>query len=75
MLTKAQSEVAEVLSGKPSICRSCRYAIQPDIKRVYERLVARGKHAKVAIVAAMRKLIVLANALIRDDRIWTPKSA
>ena len=47
----------------------------PDIKRVYERLVARGKHAKVAIVAAMRKLIVLANALIRDDRIWTPRSA
>jgi transposase len=46
----------------------------PDTKRVYDRLISRGKHAKVAIVAAMRKLVVLANALIRDDRIWEPKA-
>jgi transposase len=47
----------------------------PDLRRVYDRLVASGKHAKVAIVAVMRKLVVLANALIRDDRIWAPKAA
>ncbi|MBB2177345.1 IS110 family transposase, partial [Gluconacetobacter johannae] len=28
-----------------------------------------------AITAIMRKLIVLANALLRDNRLWTPKAA
>ena len=30
----------------------------------------RGKPAKVALTAVMRKLVVLADALIRDDREW-----
>jgi len=47
----------------------------PDIKRVSDRLIANGKHAKVAIVAVMRKLVVLANAPIRDDCIWARKAA
>jgi transposase len=46
----------------------------PDLKRAYNRLTTSGKHAKVAIIV-MRKLVVLANALLRDDRIWTPKAA
>ncbi len=46
----------------------------PDLKRVYDRLIDSGKHAKLAITAVMRKLVVLANALLRDDRIWAPKS-
>ena len=44
----------------------------PDLKAVYDRLRAAGKPAKVALVAVMRKLLILANALIRDDREWTP---
>ncbi|WP_408871891.1 IS110 family RNA-guided transposase [Gluconacetobacter aggeris] len=47
----------------------------PDLKRVYDRLTTMGKHAKVAITAVMRKFIVLANALLRDNRLWTPKAA
>lgn len=47
----------------------------PDLKRVYDRLIARGKHAKIAITAIMRKLVVLANALLRKDRLWTSKPA
>ncbi len=47
----------------------------PDLKRVYDRLTAKGKHAKIAITAIMRKLIILANALLRDNRLWAPKSA
>ena len=47
----------------------------PDLKRLYNRLVDSGKHAKLAITAVMRKLVILANALLRDDRIWTPKAA
>jgi transposase len=42
----------------------------PDLKNVYDRLRAKGKPAKVALVAVMRKLVILANALVRDDRIW-----
>ncbi|GGF79005.1 hypothetical protein GCM10011402_34560 [Paracoccus acridae] len=38
--------------------------------QVYKTLSDAGKPAKVAITAVMRKLIVLANALIRDDRKW-----
>ena len=47
----------------------------PDMKRVYERLRAAGKPAKVAITAVMRKLIVLVNALIAQNRTWTKITA
>lgn len=47
----------------------------PDFATKYKDLKARGKPAKVALTAIMRKLIILANALIRDDRKWTPKPA
>ena len=44
----------------------------PDLKTFYERLIANGKKAKVALVAVMRKLVILANALIKKNRQWTP---
>jgi transposase len=47
----------------------------PDMRRLYERLTAAGKPAKVAIVAVMRKLLVLANALVAQDRLWEPRPA
>ena len=43
----------------------------PDFKRKYAALVAKGKPPKVALTAVMRKLLVLANALVQQDRIWT----
>ncbi len=46
-----------------------------DMKAKLEALQEAGKPAKVAITAVMRKLIILANALLRDDRLWTPKPA
>ncbi|HYI88371.1 MAG TPA: IS110 family transposase [Beijerinckiaceae bacterium] len=46
-----------------------------DLKAVYDRLRASGKPAKVALVATMRKLLVLANALLRKGVTWTPKLA
>ena len=45
----------------------------PDMRIVYDRLVGSGKPAKVAITAVMRKMIVLANALIKADRKWEPR--
>ena len=45
----------------------------PDLKCKYQALIAAGKPAKVAITAIMRKLLPLANALLRDGRKWSPK--
>ena len=42
----------------------------PDLKAKYEQLVSTGKCKKLAITAVMRKLIVMANALLRDGRKW-----
>lgn len=41
-----------------------------ELAQVYRTLCGAGKPAKVAIIADMRKLLLLANALIRDDRKW-----
>jgi transposase len=46
-----------------------------SLKAFYDRLVAKGKERKLAITAVMRKLIVLANALVREDRLWQPTHA
>ena len=46
--------------------------LNPEFKAKYEAMVKAGKPAKVAIVAIMRKLIILANALILDQRKWAP---
>jgi transposase len=40
----------------------------PEIKACSDRLQSAGKPAKVALTAIMRKLLVLANARVRDDR-------
>ena len=42
----------------------------PVLKAFYQHLVAKGKHKKVAIVACMRKLITMLNAMIRDECDW-----
>lgn len=43
-----------------------------DLKVFYERLRANGKKAKVALTAVMRKLAILANTLIKENRQWQP---
>ena len=45
---------------------------QPDLARKYDELRARGKPPKVALAAVMRKLVVLANTLLAQDRTWSP---
>jgi transposase len=42
----------------------------PVIRAHYEQLLARGKLRKVAIVACMRKLLVILNAMVRDMICW-----
>lgn len=40
------------------------------MKAFYQKLVALGKHKKVAITACMRKMMVILNAMIRDQKAW-----
>jgi transposase len=47
----------------------------PDMKRTYETLTKAGKPPKLAITAIMRKLIILANTLIKNNRLWVQKMA
>jgi transposase len=47
----------------------------PECKAKYDAMIKAGKPKKVALVAIMRKLAVLANALLRDSRKWTPRRA
>ena len=42
----------------------------PVIKSFYKRLVAQGKHKKVALTACMRKFITILNAMVRDQVEW-----
>lgn len=44
----------------------------PVFKAVYQRLVAAGKPKKVAIIACVRKMIVILNAMVRDGTKWNP---
>lgn len=46
----------------------------PLIKSFYKRLLSRGKPKKVALTACMRKMLVVLNAMIRDQRPWDPLS-
>jgi transposase len=47
----------------------------PTIRAFYLRLRAAGKLAKVALVAAMRKLLTILNAMVRDQTPWRPTHA
>ena len=54
----------------PALAAIC---YNPDLRAKYGQLVAQGKPRKVAVVAVMRKLLVLANVLLGEDRCWLPE--
>jgi transposase len=66
-----------IRGGRPDL----RYALymaalsacrcNPDLKTFYQRLVDSGKAKKVALIAVARKLVILANTLVSQDRPWT----
>ncbi|OQB97455.1 MAG: Transposase [Candidatus Hydrogenedentes bacterium ADurb.Bin101] len=45
----------------------------PVIRHFAELLEDQGKSFKVILTACMRKLLIILNAIIRDQQIWTPK--
>jgi transposase len=65
------------IAGGRAVVRSALYmSVLVSIRRklplatVYNRLRAAGKPAKVAIVACMRKLAIILNAILRDKTSW-----
>jgi transposase len=42
----------------------------PRMKKFYEKLLAKGKAKKVALVAVMRKIIIMLNAMVKYNTPW-----
>ena len=47
----------------------------PCLKALYSRLKAKGKPSKVAMTACMRHLLCMLNAMVRDQKPWSPPAA
>ena len=47
----------------------------PVIKAYYQKLVARGKPPKVALIAAARKVLTILNDMVRHSQPWQPELA
>jgi transposase len=67
-----------IRGGRPAI-RSVLYMaalsairFNPVIQAFYSRLISSGKQFKVALVACMRKLLIILNAMIRNNQAWIP---
>jgi len=70
---RGQSHIAGGrLSARCALYMATIVAIRcnPPIRDFYKRLREEGKPPKVAIVAAMRKLIIAANAMIEQNKPW-----
>ena len=68
-----------IFGGRASV-RCCLYMaafnarhFNPPIRRFSERLRAAGKPFKVIMVACMRKLLTILNAMLKENRPWDPK--
>ncbi len=67
-----------IRGGRPTVRRVLYMATLVAVRRnpilaaFYQRLRAGGRPAKVALVAAMRKLLTILNAMLRDRREWQP---
>lgn len=44
----------------------------PRIKRFYENLLKKGKPKMLAIIASMRKLLTILNAMVKEQKHWDP---
>jgi transposase len=65
-----------IMGGRQSVRQALYMAALTGMKRneklrsFYQRLVASGRPFKVAIVACMRKLLVILNAMIREKKTY-----
>ncbi len=72
----AMRGIRRIKGGRANVRKALYLAVisairfNPDIKSFYDRLKKKSKPSKVTLVAAMRKLLVMLNALIKDQRVW-----
>ena len=65
-----------IAGGRPAIrrvlymCAVAGVRCNPALKAFYTRLKAQGKPSKVALTACVRKLLVMLNAMVRDQKPW-----
>ena len=70
-----------IRGGRPDVRKTLYMAtlvatrFNPVIRTFYQRLLQVGKLKKVALVACMRKLLTILNALLRDGSHWQPTCA
>ena len=67
------------IQGGRTIVRSALYMaalsgsrFNPVLRGFYQSLIARGKPPKVALTACMRKLLIILNAILREQKAWNP---
>ncbi len=66
-----------IAGGRPAVRASLYMAAlvasrcNPVIAAYYAKLCGAGKTAKQALVACMRKLLVILNAMLRDHTVWS----
>jgi transposase len=66
-----RADVRAVLSRATLAAVRCN----PVLRAFYQRLLAAGKLKKVALVACMRKLLTILNAMVKTQTSWTPRLA
>ena len=71
MIWGGRSEVRQVLY----MATLSAIRFNPPIRTFYQRLRNNGKPAKVALVACMRKLLTMLNAIVRDRQPWSLNAA
>ena len=85
-LSPRNKESGTSVRGKARLCKqgsarvratlymaaSCAARFNPDMKKVYERLLAQGKERRSALGAVMRKLLVLMRALVKSGKDYMP---
>jgi transposase len=54
-------------------CLGAATRYNPALKVFYSRLIAKGKEPKVALVACMRKMIVILNIMVARRQKWNPQ--
>jgi transposase len=90
-LAPRQFQSGSSVNGKPRICKTGNHRLRkalympalsalrfnPQLKEFYHRLLSRGKLKMVALVAVMRKMLVLATGILNNnlpfDANWTAK--
>ena len=44
----------------------------PELRVYYQRLLGRGVEPKAALIAVLRKMLTILNAMVRDNTPWRP---